>query len=59
MRKGYQKAQYIPLGLWKRITKATKNVTEFINAACFHFLTLAEQEREMILRDYRAMKETK
>lgn len=48
-----------PTGLFNRIVKSLgrDSLNIWICAAAFHFLTLTDAERDMVLRDYAAMKQ--
>lgn len=47
-----------PVSLWKRVTAALgrDSFNTWACAALFHFLTLTDAERDMIIRNYAAMK---
>jgi hypothetical protein len=49
-----------PVSLFNRIVKAIgrDSLNFWICAAAFHFLTLTDAERDMIIRDYAAMQKT-
>lgn len=49
--------RFTPAPLLKRIHKEINGYTlnKWICAAAFHFLTLTETERDMVIRDYAAM----